>query len=83
MQVEFPNAKPLTPEDEEHLARLRILIDKAVEDGVLTSGEIALIRDAVAANKKFLPEELMMVKTLVREKISCGEIEVTLFDRLY
>ncbi len=83
MQIEFPNAQPLTPEDEAHLASLKAVIEQAVEDGVLTSAEMALIHDKVASNKKLLPEEVMMVKTLVREKIAAGEIEESLFEQLY
>lgn len=83
MQIEFPNAKPLTPEDEKHLQALQALIEKAAEDGVLTSAEVVLIRDAIAANKKLLPEEVMMVKNLIRDKLAAGQLEVDLFDQLF
>ncbi|MDX2232147.1 MAG: hypothetical protein NW220_21105 [Leptolyngbyaceae cyanobacterium bins.349] len=82
MQIEFPNAKPLTPDDEKHLESLKALIEKSAADGVLTGAEVALIRDAIAANKKLLPEELLMVKTLIRDKVASGQLEVDLFDRL-
>lgn len=83
MQIEFPDAKPLTVEDKKHLAALQALIEKSIADGVLTSEEVTLIRDAIAANKKFLPEELKLVKALIRDKIDAGDLEVDLFDRLF
>jgi len=83
MQIEFPNAKPLTPEDEQHLKSLQALIEKASEDGILTAAEVVQIRDAIASNKKLLPEETKMVQALIRDKLDCGQLIVDMFDRLY
>ena len=83
MQIEFPNAQPLTPEDEAHLESLKAVIEQVVKDGVLTGAEITLIHDKIASNKKLLPEEILMVKTLIREKVAAGELEVSLFENLY
>lgn len=83
MQIEFPNAQPLTPEDEAHLESLKAVIEQVVKDGVLTGEEIALVHDKIASNKKLLPEEILMVQNLIREKIAAGELEVSLFENLY
>lgn len=82
MKVEFPNAQQPTPEDEEYLERLRILIERVVADGVVTSEEVTLIQYTVVTNKKFLPARVIMIQTLIRDKVTCGQLEVDLFDRL-
>ncbi len=82
MQVEFPNAIPLTPEDEAHLQKLQALIEKTIADGVLTAEEYTLIHDAIAANKKLLPEEVALVKTLVHDKLATSELITDWFERL-
>jgi hypothetical protein len=82
MQFEFPNAKPPTAKDEVHLQELQALIEKTLADGVLTTQEYVLIRDAIAKNKKLMPEELELVKSLIRDKIATGEVITDLFAHL-
>ncbi|MBL1176953.1 hypothetical protein [Pantanalinema sp. GBBB05] len=74
MQVERCNAKPLTLAEQQELAKLKVMIDRAVADGVITSNEMTTIKATIAADGKVLIEELDLVRELIRAKIDRGEI---------
>lgn len=74
MQVERCNAKPLTPVEQQELEKLRVVIMRAVADGVITANEITHIKATIAADGKVLIEELDLVRQLIREKVDRGEI---------
>lgn len=74
MQVERYNAKPLTPAEQQELEKLKVVINRAVADGVITPSEVTMIKATIAADGKVLIEELDLVRELIREKIDRGEI---------
>lgn len=58
MNIERPNAKPLSPEEIAHLETLKSVIEKALENGEFSSAEIDHIKAIIWADGKVTYEEL-------------------------
>jgi uncharacterized membrane protein YebE (DUF533 family) len=76
MEISHPNRQELTPEEKQELEKLRIIVEKATEDGIITQGERERIATAMRADGKILREELELVRTLIGEKVSQGELTI-------
>lgn len=74
MEISHPNQQELTPEEEQELEKLRAVIEKATEDGIITKGERERVAAAMRADGKILREELELVRTLINEKVAKGEL---------
>lgn len=74
MDIERPNAQPLTREELSDLETLRKIVEKAVADGVLTFEEEQLIKRTLWKDKKVSPQELEIVQSLVWDKLQTGEL---------
>ncbi|MDG2615809.1 hypothetical protein P7L53_06075 [Thermoleptolyngbya sichuanensis XZ-Cy5] len=74
MEIERPNAKPLTREDLANLDRLKAVIERAIADGVLTADEQDRIKQIINHDHIVSPEEMEMVQTLIWDKLSSGEL---------
>ena len=75
MKVSRPQDQELTPEELQELEKLKALIERVTEDGKLTGLEFERIKDAIRADKKVTVEELQLVRKLIDEKITSGELE--------
>ena len=75
MKVSRPQDQELTPEELQELEKLKALIERVTEDGKLTRLEFERIKDAIRADKKVTVEELQLVRKLIDEKITSGELE--------
>ncbi|MEO0538331.1 MAG: hypothetical protein AAF215_31275 [Cyanobacteria bacterium P01_A01_bin.123] len=58
MEIERSNAKALTPEETQHLEKLKAVVEAALADGVLNEDEIAHIKSIIWADGKVTYEEL-------------------------
>lgn len=76
MEISYPNMKDLSPEEQNNLERLKSVIEKSVADGVLTIQEFEQIAAVMRKNHHITPQELQLVRTLIREKINRGELIV-------
>jgi uncharacterized membrane protein YebE (DUF533 family) len=76
MEISHPNRQELTPEEKQELEKLRTIVEKATEDGIITQGERERIATAMRADGKILREELELVRTLIGEKVSQGELTI-------
>lgn len=76
MNVERPNATPLSRADLEHLDRLKEVVEKAVADGVVTNDERAQISAIIWADGQATPEELHVVQELIWSKLQSGDLTV-------
>ncbi|QKD81941.1 hypothetical protein HPC62_06785 [Thermoleptolyngbya sichuanensis A183] len=74
MEIERPNAKPLTREDLANLDRLKAVIERAIADGVLTADEQYRIKQVIYSNHVVSPEEMELVRELIWNKLSSGEL---------
>jgi hypothetical protein len=82
MEISRPNAKELTPEEKQELAKLKAMIERAVADAVLTAQEIEDLRSVTqrhteTMSQELLYEELELYRTLVTEKVRKGELGYT------
>lgn len=82
MEISRPNAKELTPEEKQELAKLKAMIEHAVADAVLTAQEIEDLRNVTRRHTEtmshdLLYEELELYRTLVTEKVRKGELAYT------
>jgi hypothetical protein len=82
MEISRPNAKELTPEEKQELAKLKAMIERAVADAVLTAQEIEDLRNVTrrhteTMSQDLLYEELELYRTLVTEKVRKGELAYT------
>lgn len=79
MEIERLNNAPLTEDDLQHLEKLEALLEKSIADGVITRQELNAIKVQIAANGKVMIEELDLVRQLIREKVSNGELVIDFF----
>lgn len=75
MKVTRPNEQPLTPEDEQNLEKLRVIITWAIADGKVSKAEIDRIKDQMYAKQKVTFHELELVREQVLSRIEAGELE--------
>jgi uncharacterized membrane protein YebE (DUF533 family) len=74
MEISRPNQAELTAEEQQELEKLRAIIEQASVDGVITQGERERITLAMRSDGKVTLEELELVRTLITEKVSKGEL---------
>lgn len=66
MNIERPNAKPLSLEGTVHLEKLKSVIKKALEDGRFLVDDIEQIKSIVWADGKVTYEELRTIRTTIQ-----------------
>jgi hypothetical protein len=80
MKVEHPNEEPIAEEEARELERLKITIERAIEDGRLTRAEFDTIKASIfregSTTAAQLNREIVLYRQLVSEKIERGEIFV-------
>ncbi len=76
MNIPNPNSTPMTVAEADELARLKALIDLAVEDGKITRSELNAIRSAALADGKLTAEECALLSSMILEKVKTGEIRM-------
>lgn len=74
MEISHPDQRDLTVEEQRELDKLRKIIEQAAADGVITKGERDRIATAMRADGKVTHAELMLVRTLIQEKVAKGEL---------
>ncbi|GFE67964.1 hypothetical protein [Chroococcus sp. FPU101] len=79
MDFSQPHAKEPTPEDLKKLDHLKQMIERAVEDGVITGQEIEAIKQEILRSSKGsadqLYRELELYDNLVTQKLRTDELE--------
>ena len=58
MEIERSKAQALTPEEVQHLEKLKTVVAAALADGVLNEGEMAHIKSLIWADNQVTYEEL-------------------------
>ncbi len=66
MEIERPNAKPLSPEELAHLEKLKSIVEKALEDGKFSTYEIDRIKSIIWSDGKVTYEELRTVNETIK-----------------
>ncbi len=66
MEIERPNAKPLSPEELAHLEKLKSVVEKALEDGKFSTYEIDRIKSIIWSDGKVTYEELRAVHETIK-----------------
>ncbi|BFM38301.1 hypothetical protein [Synechocystis sp. LKSZ1] len=77
MEVDRPDARPLTPAEMEEYEQLKAIIEKAIADQVLTHDEFTRIRaKALGSNPspELLYQEFNLYRELVTSQIQAGKI---------
>jgi len=78
MKIERPNSLKITPEENQELEYLRVTIERAIKDGVITRVEFELIKMLMFSNKKNNPDQILRQVTLYRnlvvEKLNNSEL---------
>ena len=78
MKIERPNSLKITPEENQELEYLRVTIERAIKDGVITRIEFESIKMIMFSNKKNNPDQILRQVTLYRklvvEKLNNGEL---------
>ena len=78
MKIEFPNSLKITPEESQELEYLRVTIERAIKDGVITRVEFESIKMLMFSNKKNNPDQILRQVTLYRnlvvEKLNNSEL---------
>ena len=78
MKIERPHSLEITPEESQELEYLRVTIERAIKDGVITRIEFESIKMIMFSNKKNNPDQILRQVTLYRhlvlEKLNNGEL---------
>lgn len=74
MQIERPCAKELSLQENQELAQLKGLIEKAIADGQITRQENEMIQTALWKDGKVSVQELDLVRALISQKLDRGEL---------
>jgi len=78
MKIERPNSLKITPEESQELEYLRVTIERAIKDGVITRVEFESIKMLMFSNKKNNPDQILRQVTLYRnlvvEKLNNSEL---------
>ncbi|NCR22970.1 MAG: hypothetical protein GPJ27_14050 [Microcystis aeruginosa L111-01] len=78
MKIERPNSLKITPEENQELEYLRVTIERAIKDGVITRVEFESIKMLMFSNKKNNPDQILRQVTLYRnlvvEKLNNSEL---------
>ena len=78
MKIECPNSLKITPEESQELEYLRVTIERAIKDGVITRIEFESIKMIMFSNKKNNPDQILRQVTLYRklvvEKLNNSEL---------
>ncbi|TRV04519.1 MAG: hypothetical protein EWV41_14970 [Microcystis wesenbergii Mw_MB_S_20031200_S109] len=78
MKIERPHSLEITPEESQELEYLRVRIERAIQDGVITRIEFESIKTIMFSNKKNNPDQILRQVTLYRhlvvEKLNNGEL---------
>ncbi|MFM7353132.1 MAG: hypothetical protein ACKO1G_08795 [Microcystis aeruginosa] len=78
MKIERPHSLEITPEESQELEYLRVKIQRAIQDGVITRIEFESIKMIMFSNKKNNPDQILRQVTLYRhlvvEKMNNGEL---------
>ncbi|NCR13310.1 MAG: hypothetical protein GPJ24_10675 [Microcystis aeruginosa SX13-11] len=69
MKIERPNSLEITPEENQELEYLRVTIERAIKDGVITRVEFELIKMLMFSNKKNNPDQILRQVTLYRNLV--------------
>jgi hypothetical protein len=78
MKIEHPKSLEITPEESQELEYLRVTIERAIKDGVITRVEFESIKMLMFSNKKNNPDQILRQVTLYRnlvvEKLNNSEL---------
>ncbi len=78
MKIEHPKSLEITPEESQELEYLRVTIERAIKDGVITRIEFESIKMIMFSNKKNNPDQILRQVTLYRklvvEKLNNSEL---------
>lgn len=69
MKIERPNSLKITPEENQELEYLRVTIERAIKDGVITRVEFESIKMLMFSNKKNNPDQILRQVTLYRNLV--------------
>jgi hypothetical protein len=69
MKIERPNSLKITPEESQELEYLRVTIERAIKDGVITRVEFESIKMLMFSNKKNNPDQILRQVTLYRNLV--------------
>ena len=69
-------ARELSAEEQQELDTLRETVERAIADGVLTVAERDAITATMKADGQVTYEELALVRQLVSDKVTSGELKV-------
>ncbi len=76
MEINSPNAKPLSSEEIAHLEKLKSVVERAIEDGKLSTYEIERINSILWADGKVTYEELRTVRETIKSTMGDDKPEV-------
>ncbi len=74
MQISRPMAQPLTELELQELEQFTALVQRAIQDGLLSADEMATIKARMNSDGKVSFEELQICQRLIWDKIQRGEV---------
>jgi hypothetical protein len=75
MQFTNFSDQEFSPEEIKQLEEFRTTIEAAISNGKLSHYKIEHLKSIAFANKKLLSAELHLYRTMVLDKVECGELE--------
>lgn len=75
MEIQYSQSHELTPEEQQHLAKLKACVEQAVADGKLSLIDENRIRQLIREDGKVTVEELRTIKDTIREVLGDATLE--------
>ena len=76
MQINSPNRKLLSPEEIRHLEKLKSVVERALDDGKLSTFEIARIKFLVMEKRTITYEALLTIRQTTKAVMGDTEPEM-------
>jgi len=75
MSASFLSAQTPPPEDPDHLANLRSLVDRVMADGKISPAEAAELRTVLMADGQITPDEIEVIRTVMKTHLGDSHLE--------
>ncbi|ERN41617.1 hypothetical protein KR51_00018430 [Rubidibacter lacunae KORDI 51-2] len=75
MEIGSEKNQEISPEEREHLDRLKKLIERSLADGKLSAGELQAIRSFIQADGEVSQAEILTLRRTIRELLGGALLE--------
>ncbi|MGF1459371.1 MAG: hypothetical protein ACFBSG_10130 [Leptolyngbyaceae cyanobacterium] len=76
MTTHVSDSQSPAPDDSQHLADLRSLVERVMADGKISSDESAELRAALMADGQITPDEIALIRAVMKAQLGNQHLEL-------